>query len=200
MRLKGACELGCRSRRSARSDPGRRPRAHDDPGVSDLTAHDSVAQSSVDIAGYPTAGHLRCPWATEWHSNGTEMTKVPESAGQPVRAKAPLGSRPRWSPPRALERTPKVTSRHSSCDLKRCVAPRKASSRCPLLCSPPSGTCSRMGVKYKDVCADHIARWDRSKVTSRLVGPLNDWGRQVQIARAAGSQCNMHDLRPIASW
>jgi transposase len=111
------------------------------PGVSELTAHVLVAEIGVDMARFPTAGHV-LSWATMCPRND-------ESAGKRRSTRTRKGAKPPWSRPPGPPSASVATCRPSSCASKLVAAPKKPFWRSPPRCSTPLGTCSRIGSNIK---------------------------------------------------
>jgi len=145
-------------------------------GVSELTAHVLVAEIGVDMARFPTAGHL-LSWATMCPRND-------ESAGKRRSTRTRKGApwlktalvTAAWAAVRV-----KGTCRPSSCASKLVVAPKKPFSRSPPRCSNAAWHMLKDRVEYKDLGADHFVRRDRSKAIQRLLRRLNDLGCKVAV-------------------
>src|SRR5438445_1615358 len=71
------------------------PRAHGlNRGVSDTVAKVLVSEIGMDMARFPTPGHL-----VSWAGPACASTRALASRAPPVSDTAPPGSRPRWSAP-----------------------------------------------------------------------------------------------------
>jgi transposase len=151
------------------------------PGVSDLTAHVVVAEIGVDMARFPTAGHL-LSWATMCPRND-------ESAGKRRSTRTRKGAP--WL------KTALVTAAWAAVRVKGSylqgqflrLKARRGAKKAILAVAASMLTAVwhmlRNHVEYKDLGADHFARRDRSKAILRLVRRLNDLGCEVTIAQAA---------------
>jgi transposase len=151
------------------------------PGVSELTAHVLVAEIGVDMARFPTAGHL-LSWATMCPRND-------ESAGKRRSTRTRKGAP--WL------KTALVTAAWAAVRTKgsylqaqflRLKARRGAKKAILAVAASMLNAAWHMlkdRVEYTDLGAEHFARRDRSKAILRLVRRLNDLGCQVQIAPQA---------------
>lgn len=151
------------------------------PGVSDLTAHVVVAEIGVDMARFPTAGHL-LSWATLCPRND-------ESAGKRRSTRTRKGAP--WLKTAlvtAAWAAVRVKGSYLQAQFLRLKARRGAKKAILAVAASMLTAVWHMlknGVEYKDLGADHFARRDRSKAILRLVRRLNDLGCEVQIAQAA---------------
>jgi transposase len=151
------------------------------PGVSELTAHVLVAEIGVDMARFPTAGHL-LSWATMCPRND-------ESAGKRRSTRTRKGAP--WL------KTALVTAAWAAIRVKgsylqaqflRLKARRGAKKAILAVAASMLNAAWHMlkdRVAYKDLGADHFARRDRSKAIRRLVRRLNDLGCEVQLTTEA---------------
>jgi transposase len=151
------------------------------PGVSELTAHVLVAEIGVDMARFPTAGHL-LSWATMCPRND-------ESAGKRRSTRTRKGAP--WL------KTALVTAAWAAIRVKgsylqaqflRLKARRGAKKAILAVAASMLNAAWHMlkdRVEYKDLGADHFARRDRSKAIQRLVRRLNDLGCKVQLTTEA---------------
>jgi transposase len=147
------------------------------PGVSELTAHVLVAEIGVDMARFPTAGHL-LSWATMCPRND-------ESAGKRRSTRTRKGAP--WL------KTALVTAAWAAVRVKgsylqaqffRLKARRGAKKAILAVAASMLNAAWHMlkdRVEYKDLGADHFARRDRSKVIRRLLRRLDDLGCKVQL-------------------
>jgi transposase len=151
------------------------------PGVSDLTAQVLVAEIGVDMARFPTAGHL-ISWAGLCPKND-------ESAGK--RRSTRLRKGAPWL------KTTLVTAAWAAVRVKDTylqaqflrLKTRRGAKKAILAVAASMLTAAyhmlKSGLKYHDLGADHFTRRDRSKVILRLVKRLHDLGCDVQVAPQA---------------
>ena len=147
------------------------------PGVNELTAHVLVAEIGVDMARFPTAGHL-LSWATMCPRND-------ESAGKRRSTRTRKGAP--WL------KTALVTAAWAAVRVKGCylqalylrLKARRGTKKAILAVAASMLNAAwrvlKDQVEYKDLGADHFARRDRSKAIQRLVRRLNDLGCKVQL-------------------
>jgi transposase len=151
------------------------------PGVSELTAHVLVAEIGVDMARFPTAGHL-LSWATMCPRND-------ESAGKRRSTRTRKGAP--WL------KTALVTAAWAAVRVKGSylqaqffrLKARRGAKKAILAVAASMLTAAwhmlKDRVEYKDLGADHFARRDRSKAIQRLLRRLDDLGCKVQLATEA---------------
>ena len=144
------------------------------PGVSELTAHILVAEIGVDMARFPTAGHL-----------ATMCPRNDESAGKRRSTRTRKGAP--WLKT-ALVTAAWAAVRVKGSDLQaqflRLRARRGAKKAILAVAASMLNAAWHMlkdRVEYKDLGADHFARRDRSKAIRRLVRRLNDLGCKVEL-------------------
>ena len=147
------------------------------PGVSDLTAQVLVAEIGVDMARFPTAGHL-ISWAGLCPKND-------ESAGK--RRSTRLRKGAPWL------KTTLVTAAWAAVKVKNTylqaqflrLKPRRGAKKAIVAVAASMLTAAyhmlKNGLEYHDLGADHFSRRDRSKVILRLVKRLHDLGCNVQV-------------------
>jgi len=147
------------------------------PGVSDLTAQVIVAEIGVEMARFPTAGHL-ISWAGL-------CPKSDESAGKRrstrVRKGAPWLKTTLVSAAWAAVR---VKGTYLQAQFLRLKARRGAKKAILAVAASMLTAAYHMlknGIEYHDLGADHFSRRDRSKAIQRLVRRLNDLGCEVQL-------------------
>ncbi len=147
------------------------------PGVSELTAHVLVAEIGVDMARFPTAGHL-LSWATMCPRND-------ESAGKRRSTRTRKGAP--WLKTAlvtAAWAAVRVKGSYLQAQFLRLKARRGAKKAILAVAASMLGAAWHMlkdRVEYKDLGAQHFARRDRSKAILRLVRRLNDLGCDVQV-------------------
>jgi transposase len=147
------------------------------PGVSELTAHVLVAEIGVDMARFPTAGHL-LSWATMCPRND-------ESAGKRRSTRTRKGAP--WLKTAlvtAAWAAVRVKSSYLQAQFLRLRARRGAKKAILAVAASMLNAAWHMlkdRVEYKDLGADHFARRDRSKAIRRLVRRLNDLGCKVEL-------------------
>jgi transposase len=151
------------------------------PGVSELTAHVLVAEIGVDMARFPTAGHL-LSWATMCPRND-------ESAGKRRSTRTRKGAP--WLKTAlvtAAWAAVRVKGSYLQAQFLRLKARRGAKKAILAVAASMLNAAWHMlkdRVEYKDLGADHFARRDRSKAIRRLVRRLNDLGCEVQLTTEA---------------
>jgi transposase len=151
------------------------------PGVSELTAHVLVAEIGVDMARFPTAGHL-LSWATMCPRND-------ESAGKRRSTRTRKGAP--WLKTAlvtAAWAAVRVRGSYLQAQFLRLKARRGAKKAILAVAASMLNAAWHMlkdRVEYKDLGADHFARRDRSKAIRRLVRRLNDLGCEVQLTTEA---------------
>jgi transposase len=147
------------------------------PGVSELTAHVLVAEIGVDMARFPTAGHL-LSWATMCPRND-------ESAGKRRSTRTRKGAP--WLKTAlvtAAWAAVRVKGSYLQAQFLRLRARRGAKKAILAVAASMLNAAWHMlkdRVEYKDLGADHFARRDRSKAIRRLVRRLNDLGCKVEL-------------------
>jgi transposase len=151
------------------------------PGVSELTAHVLVAEIGVDMARFPTAGHL-LSWATMCPRND-------ESAGKRRSTRTRKGAP--WL------KTALVTAAWAAIRVKGSylqaqflrLRARRGAKKAILAAAASMLNAAwhilKDRVEYKDLGADHFARRDRSKAIRRLLRRLDDLGCKVQLTTGA---------------
>jgi transposase len=151
------------------------------PGVSELTAHVLVAEIGVDMARFPTAGHL-LSWATMCPRND-------ESAGKRRSTRTRKGAP--WL------KTALVTAAWAAVRVKGSylqaqflrLKARRGVKKAILAVAASMLTAAwhmlKDRVEYKDLGADHFTRRDRSKAIRRLLRRLDDLGCKVQLTTEA---------------
>jgi len=151
------------------------------PGVSDLTAQVLVAEIGVDMARFPTAGHL-ISWAGLCPKND-------ESAGK--RRSTRLRKGAPWLKTTLVSAAwaaVKVKNSYLQAQFLR-LKPRRGAKKAILAVAASMLTAAyhmlKNTVAYHDLGADHFSRRDRSKVILRLVKRLHDLGCDVQVAPQA---------------
>ena len=151
------------------------------PGVSELTAHVLVAEIGVDMARFPTAGHL-LSWATMCPRND-------ESAGKRRSTRTRKGAP--WLKTAlvtAAWAAVRVKGSYLQAQFLRLKARRGAKKAILAVAASMLNAAWHMlkdRVAYKDLGADHFARRDRSKAIQRLLRRLNDLGCKVQLTTEA---------------
>jgi transposase len=151
------------------------------PGVSELTAHVLVAEIGVDMARFPTAGHL-LSWATMCPRND-------ESAGKRRSTRTRKGAP--WLKTAlvtAAWAAVRVKGSYLQAQFLRLRARRGAKKAILAVAASMLNAAWHMlkdHVEYKDLGADHFARRDRSKAIRRLVRRLNDLGCKVELTTEA---------------
>jgi hypothetical protein len=108
-------------------------------GVSELTAHVLVAEIGVDVARFPTAGHL-LSWATMCPRND-------ESAGKRRSTRTRKGA-PWLKTALVTVPGPRSASRGATCSPSSCASKLAAAPKSPR-CSLLLGICSRIGSNTK---------------------------------------------------
>jgi len=147
------------------------------PEVSELTAHVLVAEIGVDMARFPTAGHL-LSWATMCPRND-------ESAGKRRSTRTRKGAP--WLKPAlvtAAWAAVRVKGSYLQAQFFRLKARRGAKKAILAVAASMLTAAWHMlkdRVEYKDLGADHFARRDRSKAIQRLLRRLDDLGCKVQL-------------------
>jgi transposase len=153
------------------------------PGVNDLTAHVVLAEIGVDMARFPTAGHL-LSWATLCPRND-------ESAGKRRSTRTRKGAP--WL------KTALVTAAWAAVRVKDSylqaqflrLRARRGAKKAILAVAASMLTAIwhmlKNGVEYRDLGAEHFARRDRAKAVLRLVRRLNDLGCNVAITPQAAA-------------
>jgi transposase len=151
------------------------------PGVSELTAHVLVAEIGVDMARFPTAGHL-LSWATMCPRND-------ESAGKRRSTRTRKGAP--WLKTAlvtAAWAAVRVKGSYLQAQFLRLRARRGAKKAILAVAASMLNAAWHMlkdRVEYKDLGANHFARRDRSKAIRRLLRRLNDLGCEVQLTTEA---------------
>jgi transposase len=151
------------------------------PGVSELTAHVLVAEIGVDMARFPTAGHL-LSWATMCPRND-------ESAGKRRSTRTRKGAP--WLKTAlvtAAWAAVRVRGSYLQAQFLRLKARRGAKKAILAVAASMLNAAWHMlkdRVEYKDLGADHFARRDRSKAIQRLLRRLDDLGCEVQLTTEA---------------
>jgi transposase len=151
------------------------------PGVSELTAHVLVAEIGVDMARFPTAGHL-LSWATMCPRND-------ESAGKRRSTRTRKGAP--WLKTAlvtAAWAAVRVKGSYLQAQFLRLKTRRGAKKAILAVAASMLNAAWHMlkdRVEYKDLGADHFARRDRSKAILRLVRRLNDLGCKVELTAEA---------------
>jgi len=151
------------------------------PGVSELTAHVLVAEIGVDMARFPTAGHL-LSWATMCPRND-------ESAGKRRSTRTRKGAP--WLKTAlvtAAWAAVRVKESYLQAQFLRLKARRRSKKAILAVAASMLNAAWHMlkdRVAYKDLGADHFARRDRSKVIQRLLRRLDDLGCKVQLTTEA---------------
>jgi transposase len=146
-----------------------------------LTAHVLVAEIGVDMARFPTAGHL-LSWATMCPRND-------ESADKRRSRRTCKGGTVAQNPPGhgGLGRGP----RQGELPAAPVPAPQSSPQRQKAILAVAASVLTaawhmlKDRVEYKDHGADHFARCDRSKVIQRLVRRLKDLGCKVELTAEA---------------
>ena len=151
------------------------------PGVSELTAQVLVAEIGVDMARFPTAGHL-LSWATMCPRND-------ESAGKRRSTRTRKGAP--WLKTAlvtAAWAAVRVRGSYLQAQFLRLKARRGAKKAILAVAASMLNAAWHMlkhRVEYKDLGADHFARRDRSKAILRLLRRLNDLGYKAQLTAEA---------------
>jgi transposase len=147
------------------------------PGISEVTANVVVAEIGVDMARFPTAGHL-LSWATFCPRND-------ESAGKRRSTRVRKGGT--WL------KTTLVTAAWAAIRVKgsylqaqflRLKARRGAKKAIMAVAASMLTAAYHMlknGVEYRELGTEHFTRRDRSKAIARLLRRLNDLGCDIQL-------------------
>lgn len=151
------------------------------PGVSDLVAQVIIAEIGVDMARFPTVGHL-ISWAGLCPRND-------ESAGKRRSTRLRKGApwlktvlvQAAWSATRAKG----TYLRAQFLRLKSRRGPGKAIVAVAASMLTATYFMLRDGVPYHDLGPDYFDRLDRSNTIKRLVRKLEDLGCQVELNKAA---------------
>ncbi len=151
------------------------------PGISEITAHVVVAEIGVDMARFPTPGHL-LSWATMCPRND-------ESAGKRRSTRTRKGSP--WLKTAlvtAAWAAVRVKGSYLQAQFLRLRARRGAKKAILAVAASMLTAIWHMlkdDVDYHDLGADHFSRRDRSKAILRLVRRLNDLGCDVTVTPQA---------------
>lgn len=151
------------------------------PGISEITAQVVIAEIGVDMARFPSPGHL-LSWATMCPRND-------ESAGKRRSTRTRKGSP--WL------KTALVTAAWAAVRVKGSylqgqflrLKPRRGAKKAILAVAASMLTAIwhmlKRNVDYHDLGADHFARRDKVKSIQRLVRRLNDLGCNVTVTAHA---------------
>lgn len=147
------------------------------PGVNEVTAQVMVAEIRVDMARFPTAGHL-VSWAGL-------CPKSDESAGKRRSTRVRQGA-PWLKTTLVTVAWGAVRTKNSylQAQFHRLRARRGAKKAIVAVAASMLTAAYHMlknGVEYKDLGAEHFTRHDRSKTIQRLVRRLSDLGCSVQL-------------------
>jgi transposase len=151
------------------------------PGVSDIVAQAVVSEIGVDMARFPSAGHL-LSWAGLCPRND-------ESAGK--RRSTRLRKGAPWLKTVLVQAAWAATRRKDSylraqfLRLKSRRGPKKAIIAVAASMLNATYFMLRDGVAYQDLGAAHFERHDRSKTILRLVRKLHNLGCDVAVKEAA---------------
>jgi transposase len=151
------------------------------PGVSALTASVIVSEIGIDMARFPTAGHL-ISWAGL-------CPKSDESAGKRrstrIRKGAPWLKTTLVQSAWAAVRTKGTYLRAQFLRLKSRRGPRKAIIAVAASILTAAYFMLRKGTTYEDLGHDYFERGDRARAALRLVRRLQHLGYLVQVEDAA---------------
>jgi transposase len=151
------------------------------PGISTVAAYAILSEIGVDMARFPTAGHL-LSWATL-------CPRSDESAGK-VRSKRmrPGGTwiktmmiQAAWAASRARDSYFQAQFQR----IKSRRGPKKAVGAVAASLLTVIYHMLQRGTRYQDLGHDHFNRRDKEKIAKRLIRRLEDLGLQVQIQEAA---------------
>jgi transposase len=151
------------------------------PGVSHTVARVIVAEVGLDMARFPTAGHL-VSWAGL-------CPRLHESAGKRLSTRTRPGApwlkttlvQAAWAAVRAKQ----TYLRAQFLRLKSRRGPKKAILAVAASMLTASYHILKNGVDYRDLGADHFDRRDKAKLARRLIRRLHDLGLSVEIRPAA---------------
>lgn len=151
------------------------------PGVRDTVAQVLIAEIGVDMARFPTAGHL-LSWAGL-------CPRCDESAGKRhstrLRAGAPWLKATLVQAAWAAIRTKDSYLRAQFYRLKSKRGSKKAIMAVAASMLTAAWHMLQDGVEYQDLGADHFQQRDKSKIAGRLVKRLADLGYEVELKAAA---------------
>jgi transposase len=151
------------------------------PGVSHTVARVIVAEVGLDMARFPTAGHL-VSWAGL-------CPRLHQSAGKRLSTRTRPGApwlkttlvQAAWAAVRAKQ----TYLRAQFLRLKSRRGPKKAILAVAASMLTASYHILKNGVDYRDLGADHFDRRDKAKLARRLIRRLHDLGLSVEIRPAA---------------
>ena len=151
------------------------------PGVNEITAQVMVAEIGIDMARFPSAGHL-VSWAGL-------CPKSDESAGKRRSTRVRQGA-PWLKTTLVTVAWGAVRTKNSylQAQFHRLRARRGAKKAIVAVAASMLTAAYHMlknGVEYKDLGAEHFTRHDRSKAIQRLLRRLNDMGCSVQLTAHA---------------
>lgn len=151
------------------------------PGVSKTTAHVIVAEIGIDMARFPTEGHL-VSWAGL-------CPRLDESAGKRrsnrTRHGAPWLKTVLVQAAWAASRKKDSYLRAQFLRIKSRRGPKKAILAVAASMLTAAYHMLRDGVEYKDLGADHFDKRDKAKIAKRLVRRLEELGVHVELRQAA---------------
>lgn len=151
------------------------------PGISLIAAQVIVAEIGIDMARFPTSGHL-LSWAGLCPRND-------ESAGKRrstrLRPGAPWLKTTLVQAAWAAARTRGSYFRAQFLRLKGRRGPKKAIMAVAASMLTAAYHMLRDGVDYKDLGADHFDRCDKNKTAQRLLRRLEELGLHVEVRPAA---------------
>src|SRR5262245_12935317 len=151
------------------------------PGVSDTVARVLLAEIGVDMARFPTAGHL-LSWAGL-------CPRLEESAGKRLSTRTRAGAR--WLKPTLVQaawaaaRTKNTYLHAQFVSLKGRRGPKKAIVAVAASMLTAAYHMLKHDVDYRDLGATHFDRRDKSKLARRLMKRLEDLGLTVEVRPAA---------------
>jgi transposase len=151
------------------------------PGISDTVAQVIVSEIGVDMARFPTAGHLiswagLCPCKDE-SAGKRRSTRVRKGAPW---LKATL-VQSAW----AAIRVKNTYLRAQFLRIKSKRGPKKAAVAVAASMLTAIYFMLRDGTEYRDLGPDHFDRLDKTKTVTRLLRRLNDLGCEVEVKKVA---------------